>query len=771
MAAERSPTRCARSWRTAAPRPAATRRPTSRSPRVDQPTLDRVLADVGAGRARHGGRRVSPDAAAGGDALPRAGRPRRRRRSTSQAERFSLRGEIDERCAGARLGARWPSTTPCCAPPSPGAGSSARCRWCCTRWSVHVERTWTGAGWAADEVEAPHRRGGARPTGRAASRRAARRCRAWRWRARRERRVGAAVELRTTCCSTAGRCRGCWKTWASCTAPSPRARRRALVARRPFRDHVALLEARGPRRRGGVLAPRAGRLRGAPARSRPRAARAAPRPRAFGEARAHALARRGGALARAGRRRPGSPPPRSSRARWALLLARYTGESDVAFGNVVSGRPPELEGAGEMVGMLINTLPVRAPRSRRTPRRARGCATCRRARPRRASTTTRRWWRCAAGPAMEAGRELFETLFVYENYPVPTAPARRADGGRREADAEGAGMHGRRRASRASAPTTRSRWPWRRAPVAPSCGSRTTPSASTPGTMRRMLRRTILRAGRRARRRRRARRSARWRCCGRGERGGRPTLSAGPPLRPTPAPLHRLFEARVARVAGRVGAALRRGDGHVRGAERARQPPRAPPPRAGRGARSSHRAVSLERSPELVAALLGIFKAGGVFLPVDPAYPAERRRCMLEDAARRGSSSPPPHRRRPARGGARRWSRWMRSRSRSRPRTTENPAVEVDVENAGVRDLHLGLHGPAQGRRRAAPRHRQPGGGAARAARGPRRVACPPVRLVLLRRGGGRPAARAPLRRHAGAPRGRPAARVRAGALPRATRA
>ncbi len=44
---------------------------------------------------------------------------------------------------------------------------------------------------------------------------------------------------------------------------------------------------------------------------------------------------------------------------WALLLSRYSGEDDVLFGAVVSGRPPTLEGVESMVGLFINTLPVR----------------------------------------------------------------------------------------------------------------------------------------------------------------------------------------------------------------------------------------------------------------------------------------------------------------------------------------------------------------------------------------------------------------------------
>ncbi|MBP2319885.1 amino acid adenylation domain-containing protein/non-ribosomal peptide synthase protein (TIGR01720 family) [Kibdelosporangium banguiense] len=45
---------------------------------------------------------------------------------------------------------------------------------------------------------------------------------------------------------------------------------------------------------------------------------------------------------------------------WALLLSRYSGEHDVVFGTTVSGRPAELPGVESMIGMFINTLPTRA---------------------------------------------------------------------------------------------------------------------------------------------------------------------------------------------------------------------------------------------------------------------------------------------------------------------------------------------------------------------------------------------------------------------------
>ncbi|MFB2837167.1 amino acid adenylation domain-containing protein, partial [Floridanema evergladense] len=46
-------------------------------------------------------------------------------------------------------------------------------------------------------------------------------------------------------------------------------------------------------------------------------------------------------------------------ATWALLLYRYSQESDVVFGATVSGRPPVINGVESMVGLFINTLPMR----------------------------------------------------------------------------------------------------------------------------------------------------------------------------------------------------------------------------------------------------------------------------------------------------------------------------------------------------------------------------------------------------------------------------
>ena len=63
---------------------------------------------------------------------------------------------------------------------------------------------------------------------------------------------------------------------------------------------------------------------------------------------------------------------------WAILLGRLTGREDVVFGVTVAGRPPEIAGIERMVGLFINTLPLRI--GCRLRRRCwRCCERCRRA--------------------------------------------------------------------------------------------------------------------------------------------------------------------------------------------------------------------------------------------------------------------------------------------------------------------------------------------------------------------------------------------------------
>jgi non-ribosomal peptide synthase protein (TIGR01720 family) len=47
------------------------------------------------------------------------------------------------------------------------------------------------------------------------------------------------------------------------------------------------------------------------------------------------------------------------RVTWGILLAKYNGRQDVVFGAVVSGRPPDIQGVNMIIGLFINTIPVR----------------------------------------------------------------------------------------------------------------------------------------------------------------------------------------------------------------------------------------------------------------------------------------------------------------------------------------------------------------------------------------------------------------------------
>ncbi|XXS01113.1 amino acid adenylation domain-containing protein [Sorangium sp. So ce426] len=102
---------------------------------------------------------------------------------------------------------------------------------------------------------------------------------------------------------------------------------------------------------------------------------------------------------------------------WALVIKAYTGSNDVVFGAAVSGRPPEIVGVDGMVGMFINTLPVRV----RIDPREQAAAWVRRL---QAQSGELRQFEHSTLPRINAlgafGRDnpLFESIVVFENYPV-----------------------------------------------------------------------------------------------------------------------------------------------------------------------------------------------------------------------------------------------------------------------------------------------------------------------------------------------------------------
>ena len=104
-------------------------------------------------------------------------------------------------------------------------------------------------------------------------------------------------------------------------------------------------------------------------------------------------------------------------AAWGLLLTSLTGQHDVAFGTAVSGRPAEVPGAESMVGLLINTVPVRANITAATT------TADLLDQLQRAHNDTLEHQHLALNDIHRATGhdQLFDTLFVYENYPIDTA--------------------------------------------------------------------------------------------------------------------------------------------------------------------------------------------------------------------------------------------------------------------------------------------------------------------------------------------------------------
>ncbi|MFJ9841392.1 non-ribosomal peptide synthase/polyketide synthase [Kitasatospora sp. NPDC101155] len=108
---------------------------------------------------------------------------------------------------------------------------------------------------------------------------------------------------------------------------------------------------------------------------------------------------------------------------WALLLARYGGGDDVVFGTTVSGRPAELPGVESMIGLFINTVPTRV----RIPSGA--VLPWLRDLQERQSDGRRHdhlaLSRIQALSELPAGEALFDSMLVFENYPVDESAAAR----------------------------------------------------------------------------------------------------------------------------------------------------------------------------------------------------------------------------------------------------------------------------------------------------------------------------------------------------------
>jgi acyl carrier protein len=111
-------------------------------------------------------------------------------------------------------------------------------------------------------------------------------------------------------------------------------------------------------------------------------------------------------------------------AAWAQLLCSLTGRHDVAFGAVVSGRPAEVVGADSMVGLMINTVPVRANIAPATTTTTDLLEQLQNAHN---QTLEHQHLSLSDMHRITGQNRLFDTVFVYENYPTGAASAGTVD--------------------------------------------------------------------------------------------------------------------------------------------------------------------------------------------------------------------------------------------------------------------------------------------------------------------------------------------------------
>ncbi|HYE54783.1 MAG TPA: condensation domain-containing protein, partial [Chitinophagaceae bacterium] len=102
-------------------------------------------------------------------------------------------------------------------------------------------------------------------------------------------------------------------------------------------------------------------------------------------------------------------------AAWGILLAKYNNTNDVVFGSVVSGRPAEIPGVENMVGLFINTIPVRIT----AEPEHRVAQLLGRVQEQSINSAPHHYHSLTEIQSLSAlGRELLDHIMVFENYPI-----------------------------------------------------------------------------------------------------------------------------------------------------------------------------------------------------------------------------------------------------------------------------------------------------------------------------------------------------------------
>lgn len=304
---------------------------------------------------------------------------------------------------------------------------------------------------------------------------------------------------------------------------------------------------------------------------------------------------------------------------WALLLAHYSGEDEVVFGVTVSGRPTELDGAETMVGMFINTLPLKV----RLPWDDELLSWLKDIQTQQAELIEYAYSplaRVQGWSEVPRGTPLFESIVVFQNYPVECS----LQGVNAGFEIGNVRAHERTkyplmlviepgaqlslkllydggRFDRVAIARMLRHLQFLLEGIAGSVGKTLASIPFLPDEERRQLLRD-------------------WNDTG--------------AEFPEHQSVHQLFEAQARRTPEATALTFEERDLTYR--ELNALANRLAHHLRSLGVRSeSVVGLCVERSPEMVIGLLAIFKAGGAFLPINPQYPAEHLAYMIEDAAAR----------------------------------------------------------------------------------------------------------------------------------------
>ncbi|MFI6306034.1 amino acid adenylation domain-containing protein [Amycolatopsis thailandensis] len=297
---------------------------------------------------------------------------------------------------------------------------------------------------------------------------------------------------------------------------------------------------------------------------------------------------------------------------WGFVLAQLSGRTDVVFGAVVSARPPDLPGVEAMVGLFLNTVPVRVRLDGSKP----VLGLLAELQKRQSALISDHYIGLADIQKTAGPGALFDTLLVVQNFPRELGEADSGENFRititqgKEAAhypltlvaVPGESMllnldYVTERFSRDDALAILDRFTGVLRQLTEARGITVAELDLTSAADRR----SVL------------------------EDWGTATQAAPNRLAPE------LFDGQVER--RRDGIAVDDGERALSYGELAEYAERLAGYLSDRGVRRGDRvAVVMERSPDLIATLLAVWKAGAAYVPVDPAYPMERVKFMLADA-------------------------------------------------------------------------------------------------------------------------------------------